>query len=308
MSCFKKSDECRFDLPQPMTKTDIEFSEKIKDWLQIFHSTEANKNVQSFQIYPERSLGDEYLNVHSKSFSDLLGFNNNIKIADIQQIFYCTLYSFKDQIPEENFEFLNVCTTLTRRFERMEKEMEDNDIGEGFKEDFRRGIGTLLSGIRAHVSSNVIMANMASLLLLIDTRFMFSHNFSNIFVSLLQDHLEGKESQFRIQIPKGDCKEVKERWSDQNVNDVIMRTNELENICLYETQMWFERIHMTITTRKKRDKEKETKETIMYRSCDEIKYGTILFFQEEHPGYNKVCLKKEKRNLYQEFTDSKIPT
>ena len=133
------------------------------------------------------------------------------------------------------------------------------------------------------------MANMASLLLLIDTRFMFSHNFSNNFVSLLQDHLEGKESQFRKQIPKGDCKEIKERWSDQNVNDVIMRPNELEDICLYETQMWFERIHMTITTRKKRDKEKETKETIMYRSCDEIKYGTILFFQEEHPGYNKVC-------------------
>lgn len=103
------------------------------------------------------------------------------------------------------------------------------------------------------------MANMASLLLLIDTRFMFSHNFSNIFVSLLQDHLEGKESQFRIQIPKGDRKEVKERWSDQNVNDVIMRPNELEDICLYETQMWFERIHMTITTRKKETNKRKQK-------------------------------------------------
>jgi hypothetical protein len=104
-----------------MTKTEVEFSDKIKDWLQIFHSTEANKKIQSFQIYPERSLGDEYLNVHSKSFSELLGFNNNIKVADIPQIFYFKLHSFKDQIPDENFEFLNVCTTLTRRFERMEK-------------------------------------------------------------------------------------------------------------------------------------------------------------------------------------------
>jgi hypothetical protein len=31
----------------------------------------------------------------------------------------------------------------------MEKEMEDNDIGEGFKEDFWQEIGTLLSGIKA---------------------------------------------------------------------------------------------------------------------------------------------------------------
>ena len=73
--------------------------------------------------------------------------------------------------------------------------------------------------------------------------------------------------------------------------------------------MWFERIHMTFTTRIKNGKEKETKETIIYRICEEIKYGTILFVQEEHPGYNKVCFKKRrKRNTYQEFTDSKIPT
>ena len=109
------------------------------------------KNVQSFQIYPKRSLVDEYLNFHSKSFSDLLGFKNNVKVEDIQNIFYCILYSFKDQIPEENFEFLNVCKILTRRFERMEKEMEDNDIYEGFKEDPQQGIGTLCSRIRCNI-------------------------------------------------------------------------------------------------------------------------------------------------------------
>ena len=115
------------------------------------------------------------------------------------------------------------------------------------------------------------------------------HKFSCIFVSHLQDHLEGKESQFRVQIPKGNHKKVKERWSYQNANDVIMRPNELENICLYETQMWFEIIHLTFTTRMKWDKEKETRVTINYSICYEINFGTILFFQEEYPGYNKVC-------------------
>jgi hypothetical protein len=41
-----------------MTKTEVEFSYKIKDWLQIFHSTEANKNMQSLHIYPKRRLVD----------------------------------------------------------------------------------------------------------------------------------------------------------------------------------------------------------------------------------------------------------
>ena len=70
----------------------------------------------------------------------------------------------------------------------------------------------------------------------------------------MHNHLEGKEYQFRVQIPKGNHKEVKQRWSDHNANDVIMRPNELKNICLYETQMWFERINMTVTTRKKRQR------------------------------------------------------
>ena len=52
---------------------------------------------------------------------------------------------------------------------------------------------------------------------------------------------------------------------------------------------------MTFTTRIKNGKEKETKETIIYRICEEIKYGTILLVQEEHPGYNKVCLDKRRK-------------
>ena len=63
-------------------------------------------------------------------------------------------------------------------------------------------MGHLLNDIRAHISENLIMGTMESLLTLIDSRFMYSHTFSTIFVSHLQDYLEGKDSQFREQTSK----------------------------------------------------------------------------------------------------------
>ena len=86
--------------------------------------------------------------------------------------------------------------------------------------------------------------------------------------------------------------EVKERWSDKNANNAILRPSELENICLDEMQMRFDRIDMKVKIRKKRDKEMETKGIITYRICEQMKDGTLLLFHEEHPGYSKVCLKK----------------
>ena len=129
---------------------------------------------------------------------------------------------------EENFHYQRLCTTLVRRFHQMEQQNEEsNKISQ---EDFRIGSGHMLSGIRAHVLTNVVMATMASLLTLIDSRFLYSHKFSNIFVSHLQDHLDGKDSQFRVQTAKEKKSGAKERWSDQNANDVIYRPQQLKNI------------------------------------------------------------------------------
>ena len=63
-----------------------------------------------------------------------------------------------------------MCDALGRQFEKMsnqnEVEEDTNNI------DFKQGMGHMVSGIRAHVSSNVIMANMISLLTMIDSRFI----------------------------------------------------------------------------------------------------------------------------------------
>ena len=59
--------------------------------------------MKSYDIIQNCSIGDEYVNIHSKSCSDLFAFNNNVAIGDIQQIFYCTTYSTKQIQDEDSF-------------------------------------------------------------------------------------------------------------------------------------------------------------------------------------------------------------
>ena len=81
-----------------------------------------------------------------------------------------------------------MCDASGRRFEKMEQRYDDdNEIGNS---DFKQGMGHLISGIRAHVASNVIMDNIASLLKMLDSRFLFSHDTSYIFVKSRQDYFE----------------------------------------------------------------------------------------------------------------------
>ena len=76
-----------------------------------------------------------------------------------------------------------MCDALGRIFEKMEQIYDDDNEKEN--NDFKQWIG-----IRAHVASNVIMANMASLLTMLDSRFLFSHDISYIFVKSIQDYFE----------------------------------------------------------------------------------------------------------------------
>ena len=59
--------------------------------------------MKSYDIIQNCSIGDEYVNIHSKSCSDLFAFNNNVAIGDIEQIFYCTTYSTKQIQDEDSF-------------------------------------------------------------------------------------------------------------------------------------------------------------------------------------------------------------
>ena len=111
-----------------------------------------------------------------------------------------------------------MCAALGRRFEKMKTTEEIKNENKDL--DFKKGMGNLISGIRAHVASNVIMANMASLLTMVDSRFLFSHNFPYILVTQIQNYFNTKETQFRVQKTKDDGKRVR-KWA-VSLEDIIM--------------------------------------------------------------------------------------
>ena len=64
--------------------------------------------------------------------------------------------------------------------------------------DFVEGLSRVLSGIRAHLSSNVMSATMGHLLVTQGSRFSFSHSFSNLLLTQLQDLINEKEVRCRF--------------------------------------------------------------------------------------------------------------
>ena len=200
-TCFKKGPECRFNFGKLKTNLNLEISDEKTEWTKC---NQQNTCTQSFEIKTKRCLGDAYVNVHSKACSEILAFNNNVAIGDAQQIYYSTNYSTTNTQEEDRFEYMMMCDALGRRFEKISHQNEVNENVENI--DFKQGMGHMISGIRAHVASNVIMANMASLLTMIDSRFIFSHDISYLFVNIIQDYFEENDVPIIVQIEKSDKK------------------------------------------------------------------------------------------------------
>ena len=110
-------------------------------------------------------------------------------------IFFILHIIQKNTHEEYGFEYIMMCDASGKRFDKIaptEKIDEDDDENVRFK----LGMENLISGIHAHVASNVIMANMASLLTMLDSRFVFSHEFNNIFITQINNYLDENDVQF----------------------------------------------------------------------------------------------------------------
>ena len=104
--------------------------------------------------------------------------------------------------------------------------------------DFVEGLSRVLSGIRAHLSSNVMSATMGHLLVTQGSRFSFSHSFSNLLLTQLQDLINEKEVRCRFKKKTG--KDGKETWwPDCFAYDYRWRPLELEKMCSYEMTMQY---------------------------------------------------------------------
>jgi hypothetical protein len=214
--CFKKSDECSFSYPRNIQD---DYEVKI-DWdsePSIWYNSYGNGTILSchnFVMEPKRSVSDVFLNTNNSTISKNFGYNNNIAMGNRNCIYYVTVYNTKGNQEEEQFPFLKHCTAIAKRIRKLrEKENEirsqiSNEDEINMEEpNFSIGLGHVLSGILAHLSSTVISATMAWHLEMKESRFQFSHEFSHILLSQFESWLVGEDINFCYRRTKN-----KETW------------------------------------------------------------------------------------------------
>jgi hypothetical protein len=123
---------------------------------------------------PKRSLPDVFLNTNNSTVSEIYGYNNNVAMGIRNCIYYVTLYNTKGNQQEEQFPFLRHCTVIAKRLRKLRNQdneavedlrssLEDDDVVSPPEPNFKVGLGHVLSGILAHLSSAILSATMALL-------------------------------------------------------------------------------------------------------------------------------------------------
>jgi hypothetical protein len=209
--CFKKTDECRFTFPKKI-QTDneivVDWSSEPTKWFSIVDG-EQDTLCYPFTMQTKRHVSDLFLNTNNPIVSNIFGYNNNVTMGNRNCIYYVTLYNTKGNQDEEHFPFLKHCTALAKRIRRLREER--NKIEEQFRnngeignitqdQDFSIGLGHVLSGIMAHLSSTVISATMAWNLVNKESRFQFSHEFSQILLSQFESWLREGDIHFCYEV------------------------------------------------------------------------------------------------------------
>ena len=112
---------------------------------------------------------------------------------------------------------------------------EDTTNHEKDEPSFGEGLSRLLSGLNAATTRNVISATMAHLIPCNGgSRFVFSHEFSDLLVGQMEASLEGQETNVRIQSNKSKDGIIK-TWPDSLADDYIHRPidEKFEQMCSY---------------------------------------------------------------------------
>jgi len=152
----------------------------------------------------KRALPDVSLNTNNPIILEVFGSNNNVTMGNRNCIYYVTLYNTKGNQEEEQFPFLKHCTAIAKRLRKLRN--QDREISRDLRNDsddedalrlpepnFKVGLGHVLSGILAYLSSTVLSATMAWHLVIKDSRFQFSHDFSHILLSQFESWLLGED-------------------------------------------------------------------------------------------------------------------
>ena len=278
-SCFKKGCECRFLYPF-MSSSHTYIHEDRGDNNNnntLRYSLDGSTNtVCPFMVILKRPMGCQFINSHNTAISEVLNCNTNLQIGDASQVFYSTLYTSKSTQDEDGEKQLRIGRAVIKRIKRLIEETpiinEPNGIT--YEPSFGEGLSRVLSGLNASTSRAKISSTMAHLISCNNgSRFVYSHEFSNLLVTQMEATLEEQETFVRIRTSKVPGSEI-QYWTDSLAHDYLHRPiqPEFERICFYQ---------MTSEYKKEYKKYKATKFD---------KYE----FSENHPGHEFSRLSKLK--------------
>ena len=203
-SCFKKGCECRFHFPFPSSlETFIheDFgnnNENVTLWPHIDGSDP--KRIVPWMIVLERKPWCHYVNVHNATLSEVLNCNSNVQVGDPYHMYYITLYNLKSTQEEDGERNRRIAQTIIRCLLRLQDKANSGKRDRGDdKNDFVEGLCRMLGGMNAATSRYIVSSTMAHLLVCQgETRFQFSHGFTDLLVGQLEAALEGKLVYFRL--------------------------------------------------------------------------------------------------------------
>ena len=119
----------------------------------------------TYMVLPQRPMGCQFMNVHSKHISSALGCNTNVQMGDICHMFYRTMYTSKSTQAEDRRGLDYVYTAIFRRIAKMETNTHDQNEEYGSIPVFTEGLSRLLPGIYSMTSHDVVSTTMAHLIM-----------------------------------------------------------------------------------------------------------------------------------------------
>jgi hypothetical protein len=313
-SCFKKGCFCRFLTPCLATSKDDDALQEsdYEKWLEgeqkdlakelaknegtrIYegkdpipvkrHTLDGRMSEEKrFVVEVERPQGCQFMNVHNVALTRVFDCNTNVAAGDSGQTFYQTLYQCKNTQNDDRESRDIVAKNVVRRLLRAQEVSEERQRAGGVIEEevntWVEGLSRVLSGINAATSRTVISAPMShSLATNKGSRFHFSHQFAELLVGQLEDHLKGKEVSY---IVRKCCENGKaeKKWDDISANDYIWRPKDLDEFCFFHQSMYF-----TKQYKQKGHNDPDDGEVVDAR----------MRFDGEHPGRGFAYLGKVRR-------------
>ena len=136
-----------------------------------------------WMVIHKRPMGCQWVNVHNVTLSNVFNCNTNVQVGDPFHMFYITLFNLKSTQEEDSERGQCIAQALVRQLIRLQDEVRaklrpPSDPENKFVEGLCR---MLLGGMNAATSHYVVSATMGHLLICQKgTRFMFSHDFSDL--------------------------------------------------------------------------------------------------------------------------------